>query len=580
MVNHAYFSWDSSGSLSKFWARNARRRTTHVADLVVPPSAEHGPPTRPRNLRTPRQVHCSGLPRAAHVMHHARCTMHHAYSIAHRTPPCLMPHAPAAATYMAYLDLYIFPISCSLFPDSPPLLILLLFPLSHFFFPPLFLTFSQITQSCPSLPSVGPVECYSTPSYSYLQNTSTGVEIKTSNKAKTSTILLPQPYAPEHAQGSGDEAFPSFSPAHNINIPNQHSGFGLSLAFSQGHKLDDEKTALQRLQPAQPHAFAPGQNLLFPPATSSQILAYSQEHASGTVAQGHSQNTAQTAQNPGQILQNPGQTSLPGQNIPNLTHPSVSQSLLSLVQSLLNVNPESYPMQGVQGVQGFLAPVPHEQPQMAGNPVSNSYLPYLYDLQLVPPHLAQYKPYDYYLGPQVAGISASVSGPSSSAASNTTGGFSGVSSNPSSYSLFQQKNLSSVPPNMASAVYDNSYMPVYSLAPPQQPQPQVQSQNQAYSAFQQPTYPYRQSASFSGYPHPQNSVGLSEAGRNRCPVCHKVFKRPLSLQIHFYIHTGVKMFKCEWEGCGRMFNVKLNMKRHYRLHVKREKERQGYKDDG
>lgn len=56
--------------------------------------------------------------------------------------------------------------------------------------------------------------------------------------------------------------------------------------------------------------------------------------------------------------------------------------------------------------------------------------------------------------------------------------------------------------------------------------------------------------------------------KNQCPVCLKVFKRPSSLQIHFHIHTGVKLYKCKWEGCGRLFNVKSNMARHYRLHLK------------
>ena len=60
------------------------------------------------------------------------------------------------------------------------------------------------------------------------------------------------------------------------------------------------------------------------------------------------------------------------------------------------------------------------------------------------------------------------------------------------------------------------------------------------------------------------------AKKNQCPVCLKVFKRPSSLQIHFYIHTGVKLYKCEWEGCGRLFNVKSNMARHYKLHLKND----------
>lgn len=56
------------------------------------------------------------------------------------------------------------------------------------------------------------------------------------------------------------------------------------------------------------------------------------------------------------------------------------------------------------------------------------------------------------------------------------------------------------------------------------------------------------------------------AERNRCRICHKQFKRPLLLQTHYYSHTGEKIFKCPWAGCGKQFSVKLNMTRHYRLH--------------
>lgn len=56
------------------------------------------------------------------------------------------------------------------------------------------------------------------------------------------------------------------------------------------------------------------------------------------------------------------------------------------------------------------------------------------------------------------------------------------------------------------------------------------------------------------------------AERNRCRICNKQFKRPSSLQTHYYSHTGEKIFKCPWDGCGRLFSVKSNMTRHYRLH--------------
>ncbi|KAK6205156.1 uncharacterized protein RJT21DRAFT_111689 [Scheffersomyces amazonensis] len=65
------------------------------------------------------------------------------------------------------------------------------------------------------------------------------------------------------------------------------------------------------------------------------------------------------------------------------------------------------------------------------------------------------------------------------------------------------------------------------------------------------------------------------AERNRCRICNKQFKRPSSLQTHYYSHTGEKIFKCPWPDCGKLFSVKSNMTRHYRLH-----ERDANKDLG
>lgn len=70
----------------------------------------------------------------------------------------------------------------------------------------------------------------------------------------------------------------------------------------------------------------------------------------------------------------------------------------------------------------------------------------------------------------------------------------------------------------------------------------------------------------------RNSVPAGEAAaRSRCPICKKQFKRPSSVQTHLYSHTGQKCFKCPWEGCGRDFNVKSNMTRHYKLHERDER---------
>lgn len=68
---------------------------------------------------------------------------------------------------------------------------------------------------------------------------------------------------------------------------------------------------------------------------------------------------------------------------------------------------------------------------------------------------------------------------------------------------------------------------------------------------------------------PKIKTRLMKSRNHKCPVCQKVFKRPLSFRIHYSIHTGEREYKCNWLGCGKLFNVKSNMTRHQKVHLKK-----------
>ncbi|KAK0440038.1 uncharacterized protein EV420DRAFT_1138235 [Desarmillaria tabescens] len=58
-----------------------------------------------------------------------------------------------------------------------------------------------------------------------------------------------------------------------------------------------------------------------------------------------------------------------------------------------------------------------------------------------------------------------------------------------------------------------------------------------------------------------------ESKKHICTFCKKRFRRPSSLNIHINTHTGATPYRCSLPGCGKEFNVKSNMLRHYRSHT-------------
>ncbi|CAE6437536.1 unnamed protein product [Rhizoctonia solani] len=83
-----------------------------------------------------------------------------------------------------------------------------------------------------------------------------------------------------------------------------------------------------------------------------------------------------------------------------------------------------------------------------------------------------------------------------------------------------------------------------------------------------PTPPNSARSEGRTYPVQQQNTTAAGAGSRRhvCSECGQTFDRPSSLQTHMNTHTGEQPFQCPYEGCGRKFSVKSNMRRHLSVH--------------
>lgn len=134
----------------------------------------------------------------------------------------------------------------------------------------------------------------------------------------------------------------------------------------------------------------------------------------------------------------------------------------------------------------------------------------------------------------------------------------------SAYEKYHNRVLSADHGSQGANLYSNG---VYSYNPSVQGPPQMLQ-------FQQ------QQPGQYGYPLVLNQQGAPHYGKmlnhmhkkkiNQCNICGKILTRPSSLHSHMFVHTGDRPYVCKWPNCGKTFNVKSNMNRHYKLHLKRQ----------
>ena len=59
----------------------------------------------------------------------------------------------------------------------------------------------------------------------------------------------------------------------------------------------------------------------------------------------------------------------------------------------------------------------------------------------------------------------------------------------------------------------------------------------------------------------------SKNGRHVCKICDRTFANGQYLRDHVKVHSNIKPFVCQYEGCGKSFRLGKDLKRHERVHT-------------
>ena len=65
----------------------------------------------------------------------------------------------------------------------------------------------------------------------------------------------------------------------------------------------------------------------------------------------------------------------------------------------------------------------------------------------------------------------------------------------------------------------------------------------------------------------ENFGQIKLARKFACPLCWKIFKKQSHVIPHIKAHLNMKEHVCQWQGCGRAFVRKDELKRHMRRHT-------------